>query len=98
MMVAGKGLRKMEKKAQENFSYAQIGLTETLIPTLSPSSLLYFFLNVTDVVLLSHEGEKVSPEGGKKVPAKKKASQKRQRQEPSKDFCFHLLLPHNSSG
>lgn len=63
MTVAGKGLRKMEKKAQGKFSYAPKCLPATLVPTLPLSSLLYFFLNVTDVALLSHEGEKASPEG-----------------------------------
>lgn len=71
-MVAGKGLRKTEKKVQENFSYAPKGLPGTLVSTPSPLSLLLFFLTVTDVVLISHEGEKVSPEGGKKGSVEKK--------------------------
>lgn len=46
-----KGLRKMEKKAQENLSHAPKGLLGTLLPTLPLSPLLYFFLDDTDVVL-----------------------------------------------
>ena len=72
-MVAGKRLRKMKKKAQESFFYVPKGLPGTLVPTPSPSSLLYFFLNVTDHMLLSHEGEKASSEGGKIGSVRKKA-------------------------
>lgn len=73
MMVAGKGLRTMEKKAQANFSYVSKVLPKTLSPTLLPSFLLDFFLNVTDVVLLSHEGENVSSEGQKNRICKEKS-------------------------